>query len=74
MAANVQTFMDFTGASADQAALQRWCAKSRFEKLLFSCLLGKAAAFLEMAGGDVETAVEIYMTSQGKKSLSQDKK
>lgn len=47
MAANVQTFMDFTGASADQAA-----------------------AFLEMAGGDVETAVEIYMTSQGDEPMT----
>ena len=27
-----------------------------------------------MAGGDVETAVEIFMTSQGKKGLSQDRK
>lgn len=42
MDANVQLFIDVTGAPADQAAI-----------------------FLEMAGGNVETAVEIYMSSQG---------
>ncbi|CAJ1348317.1 unnamed protein product [Effrenium voratum] len=40
--ADVQTFIDFTGAPPDQAAI-----------------------FLEMAGGNVETAVEIYLSSQG---------
>jgi len=42
MDANVQMFIDFTGAPADQAAM-----------------------FLEMTGGNVESAVEIYMSSQG---------
>lgn len=59
--ANVQLFIDFTGAPADQA---QWAEVGRCWVYCNVCC-SEAAIFLEMAGGNVETAVEIYMSSQG---------
>ena len=63
MADNVQMFVDFTGASADEAG--RAAHWNQVAGMFSRMPSWQAAVFLEMAGGNVETAVEIYLNSQG---------